>query len=49
MTAHVITLATSKGGVGKSTLARNLAAHWINIGMRVAIINFVAQIVFTLI
>jgi len=39
MTACVITLATSKGGAGKSTLARNLAAHWVNIGMRVAIID----------
>ncbi|CAO4847430.1 MAG: hypothetical protein FADNKDHG_01494 [Holosporales bacterium] len=35
----IITLATSKGGAGKSTLARNLAAHWINIGMKVAIID----------
>lgn len=35
----VITLATSKGGVGKSTLTRNLAAHWTNIGMKVAIID----------
>lgn len=39
MKAHIITLATSKGGVGKSTLARNLAAHWSNIGMSVAIID----------
>jgi chromosome partitioning protein len=39
MTSCVITLATSKGGAGKSTLARNLAAHWINIGMKVAIID----------
>jgi len=39
MTAYVITLATSKGGAGKSTLARNLAAHWVNIGMKVAIID----------
>lgn len=35
----VITLATSKGGVGKSTLARNLAAYWSNIGHKVAIID----------
>ena len=39
MTAKIITLATSKGGVGKSTLARNIAAHWINLGMKVAIID----------
>jgi chromosome partitioning protein len=39
MTAQVITLATSKGGAGKSTLARNLAAHWLNIGMNVAVID----------
>lgn len=39
MTAYVITLATSKGGVGKSTLARNFAAHWSNIGMKIAIID----------
>lgn len=39
MKANIITLATSKGGVGKSTLARNLAAHWSNIGMSVAIID----------
>ncbi len=35
----VITLATSKGGAGKSTLARNIAAHWLNVGMRVAVID----------
>jgi chromosome partitioning protein len=35
----IITFATSKGGAGKSTLARNFAAHWINIGMKVAIID----------
>lgn len=39
MDSCVITLATSKGGAGKSTLARNLAAHWVNIGMKVAIID----------
>lgn len=39
MVAKVITLATSKGGVGKSTLARNIAAHWINTGLRVAIVD----------
>lgn len=37
--SKVLTLATSKGGVGKSTLARNLAAHWLNIGHKVAIID----------
>ncbi|CAO5677786.1 MAG: hypothetical protein HEEMFOPI_01558 [Holosporales bacterium] len=37
--SKIITLATSKGGAGKSTLARNLAAHWINIGMKVVIID----------
>ena len=35
----VIVLATSKGGAGKSTLVRNLAAHWFNIGRDVAIID----------
>jgi chromosome partitioning protein len=39
MRAKVITLATSKGGVGKSTLARNLAAYWLNIGQKVAVID----------
>ena len=39
MSSKVITLATSKGGAGKSTLARNLAAHWINLGFKVAIID----------
>lgn len=39
MNAKIITLATSKGGAGKSTLSRNLAAHWINVGMRVAIVD----------
>ena len=39
MTAKVITLATSKGGAGKSTLVRNLAAYWVNLGFRVAIID----------
>lgn len=37
--AKIITLATSKGGVGKSTLARNLAAYWSNLGYKVAIID----------
>lgn len=39
MNAKIITLATSKGGVGKSTLARNLAAHWVNLGHKVAVID----------
>lgn len=39
MKTHVITLATSKGGAGKSTLVRNIAAHWVNIGMKVMIID----------
>jgi len=37
--AQVIVLATSKGGAGKSTLVRNLAAHWFNIGRNVAVID----------
>ena len=39
MNAKILTLATSKGGVGKSMLARNLAAHWLNLGNKVAIID----------
>lgn len=39
MTAKVITLATSKGGAGKSTLVRNLSAYWLNVGFRVAIVD----------
>lgn len=39
METHVITLTTSKGGAGKSTLARNLAVHWVNIGMQVLVID----------
>ncbi|NRB11576.1 MAG: ParA family protein [Rickettsiaceae bacterium] len=39
METKIITLATSKGGAGKSTLARNLAAHWVNVGYKVAIID----------
>ena len=35
----VITLATSKGGAGKSTLARALAAHWHGIGLSPALID----------
>ena len=35
----VIALATSKGGVGKSTLARGLAAHWFALGRKPALID----------
>lgn len=35
----VITLATSKGGTGKSTLARSLACHWYYAGVKVSIID----------
>ena len=35
----VITLATSKGGAGKSTLARSLAAHWSGLGHRPALVD----------
>ena len=35
----VITLATSKGGVGKSSLGRSLAAHWFTIGHKPALID----------
>ena len=36
---HVLVLATGKGGVGKSSLARSLAGHWLHIGQRPAIID----------
>lgn len=39
MEAKIVTLATSKGGVGKSTLTRNLAAYWLKSGFRVAIVD----------
>ena len=35
----VITLATSKGGVGKSSLARSLAAHSFNVGHKPALVD----------
>jgi chromosome partitioning protein len=35
----VITLATSKGGAGKSTLARSFAAHWFALGHHPALID----------
>lgn len=36
---NVIALATSKGGVGKSTLARGLAAYWFALGRKPALID----------
>ncbi len=36
---EVITLATSKGGVGKSSLGRSLAAHWFTIGHKPVLID----------
>ncbi len=39
MATKIITLATSKGGAGKSTLVRNLSAYWLNIGFRVAVVD----------
>ena len=36
---RVITLATSKGGVGKSSLGRSLAAHWFSVGHKPALID----------
>lgn len=36
---ETITLATSKGGAGKSTLARSLAAHWLMLGHAPALID----------
>jgi chromosome partitioning protein len=35
----VIALATSKGGAGKSTLARGLAAHWFALGRKPALVD----------
>jgi len=35
----VITLATSKGGVGKSSLGRSLAAHWFTVGHKPVLID----------
>ena len=35
----VLTLATSKGGAGKSTLARSLAAHWLMVGHKPALVD----------
>lgn len=39
MKHQVITLATSKGGAGKSTLVRCLAGHWMNLGLKPAIVD----------
>jgi chromosome partitioning protein len=36
---RVITLASSKGGVGKSSLGRSLAAHWFSVGHKPALID----------
>ena len=36
---QIITLATSKGGAGKSTLARALAAHWLALKFRPALVD----------
>lgn len=36
---HVIVFASSKGGVGKTTLVRALASHWQNVGQKPAIID----------
>jgi chromosome partitioning protein len=36
---NVIALATSKGGVAKTTLARSLAAYWFAIGHKPALID----------
>jgi chromosome partitioning protein len=35
----VITLATSKGGTGKSSLARSLAEHWFGLGHKPALVD----------
>lgn len=35
----VLTLATSKGGAGKSTLARSLGAYWLTIGHKPALVD----------
>lgn len=36
---NVIALATSKGGTGKSTLARSLVAHWFSLGHKPALVD----------
>jgi chromosome partitioning protein len=35
----VIALVTSKGGVGKSSLGRSLAAHWLTVGHKPALVD----------
>jgi chromosome partitioning protein len=37
--ARVIVLASGKGGVGKSTLARSLAGYWLSVGHQPALID----------
>jgi chromosome partitioning protein len=37
--SKTIVLATSKGGAGKSTLTRGLAAYWYSIGEKISIID----------
>ncbi|KKB96503.1 CobQ/CobB/MinD/ParA nucleotide binding domain protein [Candidatus Arcanobacter lacustris] len=39
MLPKVITLATSKGGAGKSTLVRSIACHFLQSGFKVAVID----------
>lgn len=39
MLPKIIVLATSKGGAGKSTLARSLACHWVHSGLLPAVID----------
>jgi len=36
---HVIVLATGKGGAGKSTIARSLAAHWLSTRHKPAVVD----------
>lgn len=39
MLPKIITMVTSKGGAGKSTLVRSLACYWFNIGQKPGIID----------
>lgn len=39
MLPKIITLVTSKGGAGKSSLVRSLACHWFNLGLKPGIID----------